>query len=249
MFFLGIFLSVKTLIKQIRGEHEKRFFAIRSGPVFVIYLFHTLHWSLLMFSLLSPDALPLIKFVIFSIASDIFFTALFSSLILKRRLTSSHLLSFILSLIAIFFSSFLTVKQTTYELDFTFTTHKLYPLIYLILSRMSLSITQIAYKRALLNESAIQRYRAFKLSPFRRLKLFDFEPKSDQVGELIKPTASEASRVFNKAKYIINLRKLVADEMGKKDQLLMEYEPEKIIKQMAGLIEELERIEKIKVTR
>jgi hypothetical protein len=41
----------------------------------------------------------------------------------------------------------------------------------------------------------------------------------------------------------------VADEMAKKDQLLMEYEPEKIIKQMAGLIEELERIEKIKVTR
>jgi hypothetical protein len=97
-------------------------------------------------------------------------------------------------------------------------------------------------------EAADQRYRAFKLSPFRQIKLFDFEPATENVGELIKPTVSEGSRVFRKAEYIINLRKVIADELVKREEEMITkvndskqtIDPTKVIRDLKCLIDELD---------
>ena len=76
------------------------------------------------------------------------------------------------------------------------------------------------------------------MSPYRHLKIFDFEPSSDLVGELIKPTVSQSARVFVKAEHIINLRKLVADNLDNTPEV-----------NRKSVIEEIDKVEKVKVIR
>ena len=96
---------------------------------------------------------------------------------------------------------------------------RLLALLYFSGSRIAWILSGLVYKRALLLRGAHQRYRAFKLSPFRSIKLFDFENDKgdDFVGTLKRPIVSSNSALFKKAEYIIHLRKLVADEVARLD--------------------------------
>jgi hypothetical protein len=94
------------------------------------------------------------------------------------------------------------------------------------LSRITWVLSGLHYKRGLLLRAAHSRHRAFKLSPFRSIKLFDFEHENgeDQLGTLKRPVVSSDSVIFKKAQYFVNLRKIVADEISRLDLELSENE-------------------------
>ena len=68
-------------------------------------------------------------------------------------------------------------------------------------SRVSWILSYLYYKRGLLLRAAEHRYRAFKLSPFRQIKLFDFENErgDDFIGMLKGPIVSSRSSLFKKS--------------------------------------------------
>jgi hypothetical protein len=61
-----------------------------------------------------------------------------------------------------------------------------------MLSRVFWIASSHVYKRALLSLAAEERYRIFKLNPYRNIKLFEFEHKGgdENLGTLKRPSVS-----------------------------------------------------------
>lgn len=82
--------------------------------------------------------------------------------------------------------------------------------------------------------------------------MLDFDDAEDKVGELTRPVASEASAIYRKAAYIINTRKLIADEIARLDDIASESGLQDVgivYKHLGAQIEELSRHERMMVER
>jgi hypothetical protein len=138
--------------------------------------------------------------------------AVCSKIWLGRKINAGHFQAIVLSLCGAILS---LLNRRSFDYDYD----RILALLYFSGSRIAWVLSGLIYKRALLLKSAHSRYRAFKLSPFRSIKLFDFENDKgdDYVGTLKRPIVSSKSALFKKAEYIIHLRKLVADEIARLD--------------------------------
>lgn len=90
-------------------------------------------------------------------------------------------------------------SAATFLIDPNLSTNQLLSYFMCIFSRAFHALACSLHKRSLLKEAAFDRFKAHKLSPFRRLQVPDLD---EDTGEIGKPVASEWSATYLKAQYI-----------------------------------------------
>eukprot|EP00347_Sterkiella_histriomuscorum_P009734 403340088 len=200
MFVIGGVYGVRQVWKA--WNVSQNIFPLGIASLFQLFIFHSFEWVFMIFSLKIENALPVLNYVTFSTATDLMFV-----LALSRKF---------LGLFGVICCEFLVyngnknkeLSSDNFMLEPSLTSDQTYSYIFCLLSRFCHSYACVLHKKALLKSAAFERYKTFKLSAFRRVKVNDLNDE----GDISKPVVSERSALFNKAKFILNERKLLAQQ-------------------------------------
>jgi hypothetical protein len=169
MFVIGLVLSIKTLL--LTWHVNSRFFSLKIGPLFLLFIFNSFEWLSLVLSLQLKGALPILNYVTFATAADNFFMMILSKRFLGRKTNFGHFLGAMLGLVGFFCCEFVVYEgkntltsKTSFNLDETLSSDQKLAYVYYVISRLCHASACIVHKRALLKEAAFDRFKNFKLS-------------------------------------------------------------------------------------